>query len=170
MFAKRLGVAVGSLLALLVSGCGGGNSNLMPTPPANTCTPATQPAFAYVLDAVNTDSVSMFTIDSCTGALMPTNPAIVATGFQGANMVVDPSGKFVYVANLVSNASDQATISMYTIDSSTGVLTPTTPATIATGFLPLGERVAQPVSASNMSLRRLLWPLSLSSYPTSPGI
>jgi 6-phosphogluconolactonase len=138
MFAKRLGIAAGSLLALMVSGCGAGNSNRMPTPPANTCTPATKPAFAYVLDAVNADSVSMFTIDSCTGALMPTNPANIATGFLAENMVVDPSGKFVYVANLVSNASDEATISMYTIDSSTGVLTPTTPATVATGYYPQG--------------------------------
>jgi 6-phosphogluconolactonase len=51
---------------------------------------------------------------------------------------VDPAGRFAYVANLMSNASDEATISMFTIDSSTGVLTPTMPATVPTGFLPQG--------------------------------
>jgi len=53
-------------------------------------------------------------------------------------MVVDPAGRFAYVANLGSNAVDAGTISMFTINSSTGVLTPTTPATVPTGFLPQG--------------------------------
>ena len=53
-------------------------------------------------------------------------------------MVVDPAGRFAYVANLMSNASDEATISMFTVDSSSGVLTPTTPATVPTGFFPQG--------------------------------
>jgi 6-phosphogluconolactonase (cycloisomerase 2 family) len=53
-------------------------------------------------------------------------------------MVVDPRGRFAYVANLVSNASDLATISMYTINATTGVLTPTSPATVPTGFFPQG--------------------------------
>jgi 6-phosphogluconolactonase len=35
-------------------------------------------------------------------------------------MVADPLGRFAYVANLVSNASDLSTISMYTINSTTG--------------------------------------------------
>jgi 6-phosphogluconolactonase (cycloisomerase 2 family) len=51
-------------------------------------------------------------------------------------MVADPLGRFAYVANLVSNASDQSTISMFTINSSTGVLSPTTPATVHTGWFP----------------------------------
>jgi 6-phosphogluconolactonase (cycloisomerase 2 family) len=82
----------------------------------------------------------MYTIDSC-GAFTPTTPAtapIDATPYGSEQMVVDPLGRFAYVANLVSNASDLATISMYTINSSTGVLTPTTPATVPTGFYPQG--------------------------------
>ena len=51
-------------------------------------------------------------------------------------MVIDPRGRFAYVANLVSNASDLSTISMYTINSTTGVITPTTPATVPTGWFP----------------------------------
>jgi 6-phosphogluconolactonase (cycloisomerase 2 family) len=58
--------------------------------------------------------------------------------FGSEQMVVDAAGRFAYVANLMSNALDQATISMFTIDSTTGVLTPTTPATVSTGFFPQG--------------------------------
>ena len=53
-------------------------------------------------------------------------------------MVVDPLGRFAYVANLVSDASDPSTISMYTINPTTGMLTPTTPATVPTGLFPQG--------------------------------
>lgn len=80
----------------------------------------------------------MFTVDSCTGALTPTTPASVPTGLEPEHMVVAPNGKFVYVANLVSNASDEAAISMYTVDSATGTLPPTTPATVPTGFFQQG--------------------------------
>jgi len=124
------------VVALIAAGCGG-NKVL---PPA--CVPAAAQQFAYLLNSNNTD-VSMFTINSCTGAFTATTPATVATGVSpgqmGAeDMVVDPLGRFAYVANLVSNSSDQATISMYTINAATGVLSPTNPATVHTGFLPQG--------------------------------
>jgi 6-phosphogluconolactonase len=106
--------------------------------PVPSCVPSSTPEFAYALTGY---AVSMYTVNSCTGAFTATSPASVATGYalpqQGAEqMVVDPLGRFAYVANLVSNASDLATISMYTINSTTGVLTPTTPATVPTGFFP----------------------------------
>jgi YVTN family beta-propeller protein len=44
---------------------------------------------------------------------------------------VDPTSKFAYVVNRQDN-----TVSMFTIDSSTGNLTPNTPATVATGSQP----------------------------------
>jgi 6-phosphogluconolactonase len=127
-------------MVLSAIGCGGGSVTMMPKPPVPACTPAPNPEFAYVLLGT---TVSMFTVDSCTGSLNVTTPATVPTGSSqgqiGAeNMVADPSGRFVFVANLVSNATDAATISMYTVNSSTGVLTPTTPATIPTGFFPQG--------------------------------
>jgi len=53
----------------------------------------------------------MFTVNSCTGDLIPTTPAIVTTRINPGSMVVDPLDRFVYAANLVSNAADQATIS-----------------------------------------------------------
>src|SRR5271154_266690 len=138
MKVMRLRTAVLILLVVLAASCGGGNSTMMPPGPA--CTPASPPEFAYVL---NGDSVSMYTVDSCSGNLTPTMPATVATGSSQMQpipeqMGADPAGRFAYVANLVSSATDAATISMYTINAMTGVLTPTTPATVPTGFFPQG--------------------------------
>jgi 6-phosphogluconolactonase (cycloisomerase 2 family) len=53
-------------------------------------------------------------------------------------MAIDPTGKFLYVANLVSNATDAATVSMFTIDPNTGMLAATNPAQVPTGFFPQG--------------------------------
>lgn len=124
------------VLALVAAGCG---RNKVSTP---ACVPAAAQQFAYQLNG-NDTQISMFSINSCTGAFTATTPATVATGVSpgqlGAeDMVVDPLGRFAYVANLISNASDQATISMFTINSATGVLSPTNPATVHTGFFPQG--------------------------------
>jgi len=131
-------LAILCLAVLFDAGCGGNMTRPSPTPAS--CVPSSKPELAYAL----TDfAVSMYTVDSCTGAFRATTPASVGTGYalpqQGAEqMVVDPRGRFAYVANLVSNASDLATISMYTINATTGVLTPTSPATVPTGFFPQG--------------------------------
>jgi len=125
------------LLTIASFGC----ANLSPAPtPVPACTFTSSTEFAYVLnDGDNT--VSMYTVDSCTGDLAALAPSAIATGanaFGSEEMVVDSSRRFAYVANLGSNASDEATISMYTINSRTGDLTPTTPATVPTGFYPQG--------------------------------
>ncbi|MGO9402571.1 MAG: lactonase family protein [Terriglobales bacterium] len=127
--------AILSFLVLLASGCGGGKFTSTPTP---ACVPSSKPEFSYVLTGY---AVSMFTVNSCTGQFAADTPASISTGyalpqFDSEEMVVDPLGRFAYVANLVSNASDLSTISMYTIDSTTGMLTPTTPATVPTGWFP----------------------------------
>ncbi len=123
-----------------------------PSPtPTPACVPSSPSEFAYSLNIDTSQpyfppfgyAVSIYAIDSCTGALSATTPASVATGYappqQGAeDMVVDPRGRFAYVANLVSNATNQSTISMFTIDAATGILKPTTPATVPTGFFPQG--------------------------------
>lgn len=57
---------------------------------------------AHVLNGNPANTFSMFTVNSCTGSLTPATPAAIATGFNPEGMVIDPSGKFVYVANLVS--------------------------------------------------------------------
>ena len=60
-------------------------------------------------------SVSMYTINSTTGAL--TSTGMIAAGSGPDSVAVDPAGKFAYVANFGSND-----ISMYTIDATTGAL------------------------------------------------
>ena len=91
-------IAVLSPLVLLAASCGGGNS----TPatkinPAPACTPASPLPHAYVLNGFAYDTVSMYTVDSCSGALTPTTPATVPTGgneFGAQEMAVDPAGRF----------------------------------------------------------------------------
>jgi 6-phosphogluconolactonase len=147
MRATRLQIAVLSVLVPLAASCGGGSlASEPPAPqPRPACTPASAPAFAYALSYATNDpsasTVSMYTVDPCTGNLTATTPPAVATGanaFGAEGMAVDPAGRFAYVANLMSNATDAATIAMFTIDSRTGVLTPTTPATVPTGYFPQG--------------------------------
>jgi len=134
----RFSPAILCLVVLLDAGCGGNPNRTSPSPAA--CVASSRPEFSYVLTGY---AVSMFTVNSCTGQFTATTPASVATGYappqsNAEQMVVDPLGRFAYVANLVSNASDLSTISMYTINSTTGVLTPTTPATVHTGWFPQG--------------------------------
>jgi 6-phosphogluconolactonase (cycloisomerase 2 family) len=73
-------------------------------------------------------SVSMYTVDSTTGAL--TSIGIIAAGTGPDSVAVDPTGKFAYVANFGSND-----VSMYTIDATTGALAST--GTIAAGTVPV---------------------------------
>ena len=79
--------------------------------------------FAYVANRANycgagcdPDSVSVYTIDLATGGL--TEVMSAGTGSYPTSVTVDPTGKFAYVANSVSND-----VSVYTIDQATGALT-----------------------------------------------
>ena len=132
----RFSPVIPCLAVLLEAGCGGNPPHSIPVQPA--CVPSSTPEFSYVLTGY---AVSMFTIDSCGGTFTPSTPASVSTGYaspqdDSEEMVVDPLGRFAYVANLVSNASPTSTISMYTINPTTGLLSPTTPATVPTGWFP----------------------------------
>lgn len=78
--------------------------------------------FAYVINHPGlgvTGSVSAYTINPSTGVLSP-NGAAIAAGIEPYCVVVDPSGKFVYVANFTRSPTP-GTVSAYSIDS-TGVL------------------------------------------------
>jgi 6-phosphogluconolactonase len=131
-----LRVAAFGLPVMLAVSCGGNpTSKVMPS---SSCVDSSKPSFAYAWNGLSADTVSVFTVNSCTGDLVPTTPATVTTGINSESLVVDPLGRFVSVANLVFNAADQATISMYTIHSSTGNLTLTNPPTVPTGFFPQG--------------------------------
>ena len=89
--------------------------------------------FAYAADGgapgVGGDSsVSMYTVNSTTGAL--TSIGMIAAGTGSISMVVDPTGQFAYVANPGSND-----VSTYTINSTTGALTSV--GTMAAGTEPI---------------------------------
>jgi YVTN family beta-propeller protein len=97
--------------------------------------------FAYLATASSTPgaagNVAMFTINAATGAL--TSIGTVAAGTINAesaptSIVVDPTGKFAYVANFGSN-----NVSMYTINTTTGILTSI--GSIAAGTIPLSVAV-----------------------------
>src|SRR5947199_5705408 len=112
-----------SALTLIATGCGSNSitSSLSLTPlPTPACVPASPQEFAYQLTG-DGQTVSMFTQNSCTGAFTATTPATISTGISpgqipAEDIAVDPLGRFLYVANLVSNASPgQATIAMFTI-------------------------------------------------------
>lgn len=129
------------LLALVLTGCSSSSGPPPgPTPPA--CVPASPPEFAYLVSGGflnGPPTVSMYTINSCSGTFTAAAPPSVPTGitqFGAEDMVVDPLRRFAYVANLESNAVSESTISMFTINPGTGVLTPTSPATVPTGFFP----------------------------------
>ena len=78
----------------------------------------------------------MFTINSTTGGLTPTSPATVPSGASPFGVAVDPSTKFAYVPNNNSGGALTNGVSQYTINSTTGVLTPDTPAAVAAGNAP----------------------------------
>jgi 6-phosphogluconolactonase len=85
--------------------------------------------FVYVSDQGN-GSISTFTINPSTGALVPTTPSGVIAGPDPFGVAVDPSSKFAYVPDETLNA-----IYMYTVDATTGALT-SNPAT----YVPAGNQ------------------------------
>ena len=77
-------------------------------------------------------NVSGYAVDAATGALSPVPGSPFAAGTTPDSVAVDPSNKFVYVANQGSN-----NISAYTIDSATGALTPVSGSPFAAGIAPV---------------------------------
>lgn len=143
MRAHFLRVVLLALLLALAASCGqtGSGSTSTGSGSSATCKPATKPTFAYVLSYAAA-TISMYSADSCTGELTALSPPTVSTGvdngFNAEEMAVDSTGSFLYVANLGSNATDAATVSMFTINPSTGMLTANSPAQVPTGYFPQG--------------------------------
>jgi YVTN family beta-propeller protein len=93
--------------------------------------------FAYVASSGNVwdidfGSVLTYTINPTTGALTSTTGGIIGTGINGTpeffnSVAVDPSGKFAYAADggafPVGSFGGLSSVSMYTINSTTGALT-----------------------------------------------
>jgi len=106
----------------------GGNSESLAVNPSGK--------FAYVANDIGT--ISAYSIDSNTGALTPIpGSPFAATGITPVWVAVDPSGKFAYVANYCGvGPCSQGTVSAYTINTTTGALTPVPGSPLAAGTAP----------------------------------
>ena len=76
--------------------------------------------------AVNrySDNVSVYAIDRSTGSLTQVSGSPFATGRNPVTVGLDPSGRFVYVANTAVLPTNVSTVSGFTLDPTTGALTP----------------------------------------------
>jgi len=89
--------------------------------------------YAYVADNDTAGVVYQYRISPTDGSLTPLTPQPSVTAGKDPQWVaVDPSGQYVYVAN-----TGDGSISQYTINQATGVLTPMNPATVLSGASPL---------------------------------
>lgn len=84
-------------------------------------------------------SVQGYTIDSTSGALTPISGSPVPTGPNPTSIAIDPSGKFVYVAN--DDYPLPGNVLGYTINSSTGALTPIPGSPFTAGAEPVSVAV-----------------------------
>jgi 6-phosphogluconolactonase (cycloisomerase 2 family) len=76
--------------------------------------------------AVNrfSDNVSVYAIDRSTGSLTQVSGSPFTTGRNPVAVGLDPSGRFVYVANTAVLPTNVSTVSGFTLDPTTGALTP----------------------------------------------
>ena len=139
----------GNVSAYTINSITGGLTPVPGSPFAAGVTPdwvAVDPSgkFAYVADYCGigfcaSGTVSAFTIDSTTGALTPVPGSPYAAGTVPNTVAVDPSGKFVYVANECAVdycASGIGSVSAFAIDSASGALTPVLGSPFAAGERP----------------------------------
>ena len=91
--------------------------------------------FAYVVNnsAAGMGSVSAYTINATTGALTPIAGSPFAAGSDPTFVAVSPNGRFAYVT-IISDAGI-GSVSAYTIDKTTGALTPVPGSPFATAGL-----------------------------------
>ena len=124
-----------AILSACGGGSGGGSGSTPPpgdataTPPTSTGTapppdssaggprPTSVAGFVYVANQLS-DSVSAYTINASTGALLEVAGSPFATGHTPYDLAVHPSGRFVYVPNSETN-----NVSAYAVDARTGALT-----------------------------------------------
>jgi 6-phosphogluconolactonase len=102
-------------------------------------------AWAYIANSVD-NTISQYSVNA-TGALVATANPPVATGTEPWNVTLSPNGKYVYVANHGNAPPGGMTISQYSVDATTGVLTPLIPATLPTAFPYPGGITVDPTSS-----------------------
>ncbi len=92
----------------------------------------------------DSDTVSMFSRDTSTGALTALGTRDIATGVQPYAIAISPDGTSAYVANSSSTASS---VSLYSRNTGTGALTALATSTVAAQASPRGIAIS-PNSAS----------------------
>ncbi len=111
--------------------------------------------FVYVANAASnkpSGNVSAYTINSSTGALRAIAGSPFMAGIEPISLSVDPSGRFVYVANAANN-KPSGNVSAYTINSSTGALRAIAGSPFAAGNSPFSIAIArQAVTSSVLTL------------------
>jgi 6-phosphogluconolactonase (cycloisomerase 2 family) len=129
----------GALTSTGTGGPGGDFPNSLAVDPSGKFAFAADGGTLPAGGAGGSSNVSMYTIDGTTGAL--TLMGTVSTGTGPDSVAVDPSGKFVYVTNEYDVPGGTGSVSMYTLDATTGALTSI--GTIAAGTEPVSV-VADP--------------------------
>jgi 6-phosphogluconolactonase (cycloisomerase 2 family) len=69
-------------------------------------------------------NVSMYTINPADGTLTSAGPPVTTGDYYADLMAIDPSGRFAYVANGGDPDGSSGSLSMYSINGTTGTLTP----------------------------------------------
>lgn len=100
-------------------------------------------AWAYIANSAD-NTISQYSVNA-SGALVATANAPVATGTEPWNVTLSPNGKYVYVANHLPPRG--MTISQYSVDATTGALSPLSPATLPTAFAYPGGITIDPTSS-----------------------
>ena len=90
--------------------------------------------FAYVTNG-GANSISVYDINSKTGALTPVPGSPFATGVFPISATVDPNGRFVYVAN-AGIPTNVYSVSAYAVNQKSGALTEIPGSPFATGVQP----------------------------------
>ena len=96
--------------------------------------------FVYVANNASND-VSAYSVDAASGALTPVAGSPFPAGDGPQSVVVDATGRFVYVTNLSLNPGGSS-VSAFTVDATTGALTPVACGPFLAGAYPYGVALA----------------------------
>jgi Lactonase, 7-bladed beta-propeller/IPT/TIG domain len=128
------GALAGTILGFSVDASTGGLAPVPGSPFAVLAGPTALTAdlsgkFLYVASDLNnltpTNDISAFAIDPNTGALTPVAGSPFVSGLNPLNLAVDSTDKFLYVADDGNGTiTDETNISVFSINATTGALTP----------------------------------------------
>ena len=127
-------VAAARAAVLAVMACGLAAGCTVAGAPAPAGSPAGAP-FVYVTGKGGTNEISQFA-SLGSGALRPLTPPNVSSGEFPYDIAVSPQGTSAYAVDNLSNTA--GAVSQYTLNRTTGKLTPKSPRMVATAGVPSG--------------------------------